>query len=152
MPSDFVSLVGDSHAANDRLAQFNWTSRAVQWADRVGPRLATAIRQRAPVGPGVHGGRLRDATRYERQTRIGTVRLEFHARQVPYVPYVLRGTRAHEIRARAALVLHWKTPGGVSRFARVVHHPGTHPNRYPIRAYRLMAGDVRDSFRRAFEP
>lgn len=151
MTSDLITIVGDSHSAEDRLSQFEWTSRAVGWADRLGPRLAAVIRREAPVSPGPNGGRLRDATRYERHTGIGVVRLEFHARNVPYVPYVLKGTRPHEIRARAALALHWKTPNGVSRFARVVHHPGTDANRYPRRAARLMASEIRDTFKRAFE-
>ena len=144
------SIEGDSGGGEDRLKRFQWTARAVSWADAVGPRLADVIRSTAPVAP-VEGGRLRDATRYQRVTAVGSVRLEFHADDVPYVPFVLYPTREHDIRPRAALALHWQPPGGMDQFARVVHHPGTRGNDYPARAYKAMRSDITQAFKDAFE-
>ncbi|MGW7001430.1 hypothetical protein ACWGCW_01035 [Streptomyces sp. NPDC054933] len=150
MASTF-SITGDSGTtASQRLKRFQWTAIAVEWADAVGPRLADAIRKQAPVAP-VNGGRLRDATRYRRSTSVGIVRLEFHADGVPYVPFVLHATQPHEILPRAALTLHWTTPGGGSVFARKVNHPGTKGNNYPARAYTARRSDIIASFRAAVE-
>ncbi|MFF4403588.1 hypothetical protein [Streptomyces sp. NPDC001404] len=145
------TITGDSGGAAGRLKAFRWTAGSVAWADAVGPRLAEAIRKTAPVGQGPGAGRLRDATRYRRHTSVGAVRLEFHADNVPYVPYVLHPTQPHEIVPRAALALHWSPPGGGSAFARKVHHPGTRGNDYPSRAYLAMRSEIVNSFRAAVE-
>ena len=48
---------------------------------------------------------------------------------VPYLPYVVRGTRPHTIYPRVAQALRWiDEHSGEVRFAKVVHHPGTRPN------------------------
>jgi hypothetical protein len=148
-----ISLTGDVGPARDLLAAFKVTSRFVAWADTVGPRLARRIQQRAPRGKGPGAGRLADATRYQRRTAIGLVRLEFHADRggpVPYMPYVIKGTRPHDIVPKAARVLHWTAPGGSGVFARKVHHPGTKPNDYPRRAYQDLKSEVVAAFHEAF--
>lgn len=40
------------------------------------------------------------------------------------------GSEPHIIRPKNAKILRWVDEDGVVRFARVVHHPGTKPNRY----------------------
>lgn len=149
--ADTFRIDGNVDAAAHRLRRFQWTAAAVEWADSVGPRLASAIRQQAPVGQGPDAGRLRDATRYRRKTTVGAVRLEFHADNVPYVPFVLHATRPHEILPRAALALHWETPGGAPVFARKVQHPGTRGNPYPTRAYQAMRSEIVAAFRAAIQ-
>jgi HK97 gp10 family phage protein len=117
----------------DPLRRFEWTRLAVRWADEVGPLTRTALKAKAPVGKGQGAGRLRDSIRYQRRTLGGAVVLEFTA-NTPYAKYVLSGTSAHEIRPKAARVLHWVDASGNDRFAAAVRHPGTKPNRFPEKA------------------
>jgi hypothetical protein len=146
-----LSIAGNSGAAGDMLKRMQWTAAAVDWADAVGPRLADAIRKAAPVGQGPNAGRLADATRYQRTTSVGLVRLEFHADGVPYVPFVLNPTRPHDIVPKAARALHWSPPGGGDFFAKRVHHPGTQGNNYPLRTATSMRGDLVDAFKAAID-
>ena len=53
----------------------------------------------------------------------------------PAVRYVLDGTRPHIIRPRRARALRFDL-GGRTVFAAVVHHPGTRPNNFLLRALR----------------
>ncbi|MER6350671.1 hypothetical protein ABT186_02145 [Streptomyces sp. NPDC001634] len=142
------NITGDISHATARLKRVQWTAAANEWADHVGPRMQGAIRQAAPVAP-VNGGRLRDATLWQRHTGPGMVRLEFRADNVPYVPYVLNPTRPHQIVPRNARVLRWTTPGGGSFFAHRVNHPGTRGNPYPTRAYHAMRSEIVTAFRAA---
>lgn len=149
MASSF-NITGDVSGMTRGLRGLEWTARAGFWADAVGPRLADRIKQEAPVGQGPNAGRLRDATRWQRRTMPGMVRLEFRAANVPYVPYVLKPTKPHDIVPRNARVLAWNSPDG-PHFARRVHHPGTRGNNYPARAYQTMRPEIIAAFRRAFE-
>jgi hypothetical protein len=96
-------------------------------------------------------GSLADATRYQRTTSVGLVRLEFHADGVPYVPFVLNPTRPHDIVPKAARALHWSPPGGGDFFAKRVHHRGTQGNNYPLRTATSMRGDLVDAFKAAID-
>ena len=49
-----------------------------------------------------------------------------------YGQFVREGTRAHIIRARNALFLHWEDAEGKEHSAKQVNHPGTKPNPYHI--------------------
>lgn len=60
-------------------------------------------------------------------------RVTTESRGVPYVRYVVEGTRAHLIEARFAKVLRW-TAGGRTYFRFRVRHPGTKPNDFFARA------------------
>lgn len=51
----------------------------------------------------------------------------------PATSYVLYGTKPHEIRPRTKKILKFETKGGTV-YARVVHHPGTKPNNFLMRA------------------
>lgn len=58
------------------------------------------------------------------------------------VPYSLlhhEGTRPHVIVPVKAQVLRFQTRGGI-RFAAIVHHPGTRPNRYLVNALPAAQG------------
>jgi hypothetical protein len=147
-----MSISGDSGPGSARLSKFQWAVRAAAWSEEIGPQVAEAIRQAAPVGRGPGAGRLRDATRYRSGgAGAGMVRLEFYADGVTYVPFVLYPTRAHDIVPRNAKALHWSPPGGGDVFARRVHHPGTRGNNYPPRAAGAMRAQIVESFKAAFE-
>ena len=51
----------------------------------------------------------------------------------PATSFVIYGTAPHEIRPRTKKVLKFETKGGTV-YARVVHHPGTKPNNFLMRA------------------
>lgn len=95
--------------------------RRVERVQRAAERLA----------PGTMGAGIRTSIRYEADGPHGTI-TSTH----PATIYVVNGTRPHIIRPRR--------PGGVLRFtiggrvvyARLVHHPGTKPNDFMVRALR----------------
>jgi hypothetical protein len=132
------------------LRRFSWTKAAVAWSDEAGPIVREALKEKAPVGKGPRAGRLRDAIRYQRETSgVAGVTLYFLS-NTPYTPYVLHGTRAHPIAARAARSLHWVGPQG-DVFRRRVNHPGTKPNPFPERAVLPLEALLRERFRAAIE-
>lgn len=141
----------ESASAGSPLARFSWTRAAVGWADDVGPLVRDALKEKAPVGKGPRAGRLRDSIRYERATSMGqgTVTAVFTA-NVPYIGYVLDGTRPHLISAKAARALHWQGTDG-DMFARHVNHPGTKANPFNERAVFPLTGVLRERFRAAIE-
>lgn len=111
------------------LRRFQWTRAAVRWLDDVGPTVRTALKNASPVGKGPRAGRMRDSIRYQRVVQPSSgVRGEFTA-NTPYATYVIKGTRAHRITAKAARTLRWQS-GGQTHFARSVMHPGTKPNHF----------------------
>lgn len=120
--------------------RFKGKLAAGRWAAVEAPRLAAAIRREAPVGED-HGGRLRDATKVSIENTMTGVKLVYTAPGVSYVPFVIHGTRPHEIWPRTASMLHWKDHGQ-DIFAHSVSHPGTKPNNFPQRAARKMLGEL----------
>lgn len=72
-----------------------------------------------------------------------------YAVELPGMPgrYIIDGTRAHTITARAGGVLRWGTPGGGVAYARVVHHPGTKPNDFAQRATQDAVGRFQGGLR-----
>lgn len=147
--ADSFSFTGSFRAVEDRMRQFDLTRRMVAFADMFGPVMQRRIRDRAPRSRGPNSGRLADSTRYRRRTMIGAVRMEWTS-NVPYAPYVIKGTRPHVIRPRTALALHWTGPSGGDVFARRVNHPGTKANNYPVEALRDVRPMVAAMFYRAF--
>lgn len=131
------------------LHRFQWMTRAVAWADEVGPITRTLLKGQAPVGKGPRAGRMRGAIRYSRTTTPTMVRLEFKA-HTPYAGYTITGTRPHTITAVAARMLHWKE-GGRDFFRKSVHHPGTHPNPWHHRAMRVAEPIAMAAYRRIME-
>lgn len=124
------------------LAKFNLKAALAAWADEVGPVVREALKDAAPVGVGAGAGRLRDSIRYERQAAVTGITLLFTA-NTPYAKYVIDGTAPHEIRPKAARMLHWTGDGGESHFGRVVHHPGTQPNNFAERAIKPLETAIR---------
>ena len=148
----FVSLVGSSEiaAARSRLGLFDGTARLVAFANMVQPRMTQAIIDAAPRGWRPPVGRLAESTRSTRHVGVGLLTMEWHT-DVPYAPFVLRPTRAHDIVARKALALHWTDRGGGDHFAKRVHHPGTRGYDYPRVALRSQMPWISAAFRSAFE-
>jgi hypothetical protein len=128
--ASFDIAVSDMHSGKlGALKEFQWTKRLVEFADVAGPKFRRLLQQEAPVDT----GRLRNSSRYSRETRIGSVHIRFTA-NVPYAPFVIGGTKAHRITAVAARTLHWSTGSGSGAFAHSVWHPGTKPDNFPQRA------------------
>lgn len=76
----------------------------------------------------------RDKLRFRVRTEGADTVLEFLGPS--YLNYVIGGTKPHVIEPRraSALVFEWK--GGQLFFFRRVHHPGTKPNDFPMKAWR----------------
>jgi hypothetical protein len=56
----------------------------------------------------------------------------------PAAVYVIHGTKAHVIKPKKGKYLAFQPKGGGNTvFARIVHHPGTKPNNFMLRALRL---------------
>jgi hypothetical protein len=59
----------------------------------------------------------------------------------PAAIYVIHGTKAHVITPREKAVLAFTPRGGGNVvFAKIVHHPGTKPNNFLLRALKLGGG------------
>lgn len=132
------------------LGRFKWAAAAAAFADVAGPVVRSALKKEAPVASGpnaVRPGRMRDAIRYSRSSTAGdALRLEYTA-SPPYTPFVIDGTKPHDIQAVAAQSLHWIGPGGADVFRRAVHHPGTAANRFPRRAMEASKAEVAELFK-----
>jgi hypothetical protein len=115
---------------------FGWRTRARTWADVVGPTVTEAIRREAPISSRPGAGTLRRSVGYNSQVTRNRVVLDFHVVS-PIAEFVIKGTRAHEIRPRYKNALHW-SDGHSDFFAKVVHHPGTRPNDFLSRAVEHM--------------
>lgn len=101
-----------------------------RWLD---PALE-AIAQQAKVEAPVRTGRLRDSIRVSPIRWVGLFKAEGKVEAtVPYAVFVHEGTRPHVIRARNAKALHFQMHGR-DVFCKSVHHPGTKPNPFMMRA------------------
>ena len=104
-----------------------------QWLHKtVGPMLLKYMREEAPQA----SGRLVNALRQvdaPGSVAVGT-------RGVPYIQFVVEGTRPHDIKPRNGSVLAFKV-GGRTVFAKVVHHPGTKANDFMTRAAKRAIKD-----------
>lgn len=124
-----------------------WRAAVGAWADLATPIARQAIKAKAPVGKGPTAGRLRDSVRDERHF-VGSGLQVWIGSSAPEAPFVLRGTRAHEITPVNARALHFTVKGGDEVFARRVRHPGTKPNPFARDAMRRVAPEIRDLFAR----
>lgn len=125
----------------DPLRRFQWMTAATRYMDEAGVLVRTRLREEAPVKT----GRLKRSIRYSRRTTASVVRGEFKA-HTPYAGYVVDGTKAHPIQAKAARSLHWKT-GGTDHFALRVNHPGTRANPFHLRTMRSLRPALQVLFR-----
>ncbi len=97
--------------------------------------LRDDLRRRAPRKTGAFAAGIRTIERGEFD----------YAVELPGMPgrFIVNGTRAHTITAKAGGVLRWTTPGGGVAYARVVHHPGTKPNDFAQQAAQQAIGRYR---------
>lgn len=79
----------------------------------------------AATAPGRMGQTVRPIFRGSAANPLGIVMVDH-----PAASYVMNGTRPHEIRPRRRGGTLRFTTGGRVVYARVVHHPGTQPNRF----------------------
>lgn len=112
----------------------------VEWADTMGPTIASELQKVAPYVT----GRLQGSIRYQRGTGAEGVQMLFQS-NVPYVPYVINGTAPHDIYPVAAKALAWPT-NNPTNFAMAVHHPGSKPNNFPQRVMDSMRSEIIASF------
>lgn len=148
-PLLYASMAGEAEARSD-LDRFMATERIVAWADVVGPKIAKALKDEAPVGEDPNSGTLKNSIQYQRSTSFGRVELRFHT-NVPYARYVVEGAGQHPIAARNAQSLHYTGRDGVEYFRRSVNHPGSKPNAFNERAYKKMLPEIAASFKAIFE-
>jgi hypothetical protein len=107
-----------------------------EWGDETGHTVRDELKEATPVRTGA----LQASERYSRTSAGLTTRLEWSAHRL-YAPFVIKGTKPHEIRPVAARSLRWVGAGGV-HFAKVVHHPGTKANDFPRRVLDEVKDEV----------
>lgn len=127
-----------------------WAAGSARWARVAGPLVKAALRSKAPIGQGDSAtgrkaGALRDSFTYRSQAAAGSLTLTFRS-SVPYVRYVMDGTRPHTIVPRNGRVLHFRTAAGGSLFATRVNHPGTRANHFVSRAITPRIPEIQASF------
>lgn len=97
----------------------------------------------APVNKSFGGGNLRQNIKSRMISRLSGV-VEALA---PYSVYVHEGTRPHEIRPVTKRVLANKRTGEF--FGKLVHHPGTRPNPFFVRAIERSKNKIAEFFQTA---
>lgn len=116
------------------LVALNEFSRAVDKSIKLIERNLKT--REAPVNKQPGGGSLRQNIESKMVTKLtGEV-----ASKAPYTIYVHQGTRPHIIRTVNARVLANKRTGQF--FGKVVHHPGTRPNPFMVRALESAKKDI----------
>jgi hypothetical protein len=111
----------------DRSLQFDWPAASRAWAGEVAPVAKGMMRAHAPF----RTGKLRSGIDTREEPSAGRMWVVIYA-TAPYTPFVLGGTRPHQITARNARALRWMGRGGMGTYyATSVSHPGTRPNPFP---------------------
>lgn len=145
-----LSMQLDARGLRDSpLARFSWAQAATVFADTAQPLVRDALKAKAPIGQGAQAGRLKKSIRSQRKTSVseGALEIKFKA-HVPYIEYVLGGTRAHTITPKAARALHWQGANGEA-FAKHVQHPGTRANHFNLRAVVPLGPELQKLFEAA---
>lgn len=124
------------------MIEFRIDAPGLQAAERRFAQAERIYREELAVGSRAAAQALYTATLREMPERTGRakkgltvvsepqangVRIVAEVRDVPYIRFVVEGTRAHEIKARFAQALRF-TAGGRTIFRVRVRHPGTRPN------------------------
>lgn len=137
------------------LARFSWAKAATAFADAAQPLVRDALKAKAPVGQGPGAGRLKRSIRSQRKTSLGEGLLEVKFKaHVPYVEYVIDGTRPHTITPKAARALRFQYYGhapGALVFRKSVRHPGTRANHFNLRAVVPLGPELQKLFEVAVE-
>jgi hypothetical protein len=131
-----VTVTGDT-----RRLRFDWPAAAAAWAGSVSPLARSAVSRAAPLGEGPYRGdarkpppgRLRTSMKARTEASAGQVMVVIYS-TAPYAKYVVGGTRAHPIAARAGGRLAFIGGDGAWHFPQSVRHPGTRANDFPRRA------------------
>lgn len=127
------------------LDRWRWGKVATRWADEMGPVLASAVRDKAPVGKkevGGHNGQLRDSITYRKRITKTSAAIEIVS-NVNYAEYVIHGTPRHMIYPRIARRLHW-VEGGNHFYRYRVNHPGYRGNNFPERGARSVGSTAKN--------
>jgi len=122
-----------------------WKIGAARWATATRPLVRTAIKNKAPIGQGRNAGKLKGSITQRTTSRAGSVVLQFGS-PLPYVPFVVDGTRPHMIVPRNKRALAFTTAAAGQVFAKRVNHPGTRSNHFASRAVEPLLPELRDSF------
>lgn len=122
-----------------------WKVGASRWAAATRPLVRNAIKDKAPIGQGRNAGQLKRSITQRTTSRAGSVLLEFGS-PLPYVAYVVDGTRPHMIVPRNKRALAFTTDAGVKVMTRSVNHPGTRSNHFPKRAVAPLLPALQESF------
>lgn len=149
-----LSMQLDASGLRDSpLARFSWAKAATTFADTAQPLVRDALKAKAPIGQGPRAGRLKKSIRSQRKTSLGEGSLEVRfTANVPYIEYVLGGTRAHTITPKAARALRFLQYGhapGALVFAKRVQHPGTRANHFNLRAVVPLGPELQKLFEAA---
>lgn len=134
----------NAHIPDLPLGHFNWAARAAAWSDHIGPLMRAELMKQAPKKT----ERLAKSIRYRRHVLADGLKVEWTA-NVPYAEFVIKGTKAHEIRPKAARALHIMDSHGAMGFAAFAHHPGSKPNDFPKRAADALGTRIVETFRAA---
>ena len=131
----------------DRSLRFDWKAASGAWGADVQPLATRSMRLMSPVGAGPTAGNLRQSVSSRLEPSAGQMWVVIYG-TVPYLPYVLGGTRPHVIAARNAKALRWipNRGHGPVMFAKSVNHPGTKPNDFPERAIAPVQTQILQSF------
>ena len=117
MPADFVTI---NRAATRRLAERSSAPAVIKTTYRV----AAVAKLTAP-------GSMKDHIRVIASPVGGGMGIVMSDH--PATSFVIYGTRPHVIVARRKKMLRFQI-SGVDHFARMVHHPGTKPNNFLLKA------------------
>lgn len=96
------------------------------FAKEASPLILLALRSEAPHRTGDYRNTIRILTNGKRIMAV--------SRAKPG-RFILEGTKRHFITPVHAQALHFTAKNGAEVFTRRVDHPGTKPNKYPVRAY-----------------
>jgi hypothetical protein len=137
--------------AAGRFSRWNGEERLRQLVKEAGEETTRALRQATPVRTG------RAQAGWRATYLVGETEARI-ANRVPYVAYLVTGTRPHEIRPRTASVLAFIGASGEQVFARSVMHPGSKPSDQLMQAIadvpervRVLVGKAGVEIRRSLE-
>ena len=127
----------------DRSIKFDWEAAASAWAESVAPTATGIMRARAPF----RTGKTRQGISSRIESEPGSKQVVIYG-TASYLPFILGGTRPHQIVARNAKALRWiaNSGHGSAVFARAVQHPGTKPNDFPEQAMAVVTPAILSRF------
>lgn len=126
----------------DRSLRFDWEAASSAWAGEVAPAARSMMRAHAPF----RTGKMRSGIEAREEPSAGRMWVVIYS-TAPYTPFVIGGTRPHQITATNARALRWMGRGGMGvNYAKSVQHPGTKPNDFPQTAMAAMTPMILSRF------